>query len=320
MSFQTLYSQAQSLCSDATSGTLTLLKNLINQTQGNLLAWRKDITETSATDTTVASQQNYYLPYNYGKMIRPTITVSSIAYPVKELEDNNLWFELNARSTSVKSDIPQFYRIFNDQIYFYPTPSSSGNTITFYYHKIVRDMIFADYTTGTVDIITNAATAVTGSGTTWTSPMIGRFIRVTPSNTATASGDGYWYEISTRTSNTVIGLKKNYNGSSLTAGAAAAYTIGEMPIIPENYHDMLVWRPVAIYWQMKGDIKKADYYWNLFDGGYSTGKREKPGGMLDQFINDRSSKVDSAIIDPEQAWVRRGVELRNPNDYPLNLS
>ena len=308
LSFQGLHGQVQSLCNDDNSTTLTLLKNFINQTQSNLLARRKDITEKSATEDTVASQQAYELPYDYGKMFHLTVTVGSIAYPVLPIEDDQTWLDRNARSSSFTSDIPQFYYIFNDQVYLYPTPTSSSNTITMYYHKRVKAMTFDNYTTGTVDIITNGATAVTGSGTTWTAPMIGRFLSVTPSATATADGDGIWYEIDTRTSDTVIGLKRNYQGTSLTTGASASYIIGEMPTIPEPYHELLIWRPVALYYQQKGQFDKSKIFWELYKD------------MEKQFINDRSSKVESAIISGDMVRMKQRIHGQDPNKFPLNLT
>lgn len=316
ISFQQLYTQVQNLTSDTTSGSLTLFKSLINQTQNTLLAFRKDITETSTTATTVAAQQAYYLPYNYGKMFYVTVTVGSIAYPVSPLEDDNLWYESNARSSSYKSDIPRFYRIFNDQIQIFPTPSSSGNTITMYYHKVMKDMTADDYATGTITTLANAGTAVTGSGTTWTAAMVGRFMRIT--------SDGYWYEIASRASNTSVTLKKAFQGTAISGGSEA-YTIGELPIIPEAYHEMLIWRPAAIYWMQRGDTNKSTMYWHMYDGGYelSTGVRGRPtspGGLLRQFIEDRSSKVESAIIDAKMTQFRKDISMVDPNAFPSALT
>lgn len=298
-SFQALYTQVQDLTNDDSAGTLTLIKSLINQTQHKLLTLRKDITEKSATDDTVASQQNYDLPYDYGKMFDLTVTVGSVAYRVTPLEDDVLWRDLNARSASYTSDIPQFYYVFNNQLYLYPTPASAGNTITFYYHKVVRDMTQADYTTGNVTDLANGAAAVTGGSTVWTAAMAGRFLRIT--------SDGYWYEIASRTSNTAITLEKNFQGTTISSGTEV-YTIGEMSIIPGGYNELLIWRPAALYYQQKGELDKASFYWKLYND------------MERDFIADRSSKVESAIISGEITLVREEVGLRDPNSYPLSLT
>jgi|2_EtaG_2_1085320.scaffolds.fasta_scaffold08924_3 hypothetical protein len=311
MTYQDIYTQVQNLCNDTDANTLTIIKSWINQTQENLLAYRLDLTETSSTQNTVASQANYNTPYNYGKMYAVTVTVGSVAYPVTFIEDEVLWRNLIARGASYTSDIPQFCYISDGQFYLYPTPSSSGNTITQYYHKIVKRMSAADYTTGNISAIANGATTVTGSGTTFTSAMVGRFINIT--------SDGYWYEIDTFTNTTTIDTKKNFAGTTIAAGSEA-YTIGEMPLIPEAYHELLIWRPTALYYMQKGEEATAKNFWMQYDGGYSIGVRKDPGAMLDMFLNDRRAKFESAIISGDMLKVKQEVGLRDPNAFPLNLT
>lgn len=67
-----------------------------------------------------------------------------------------------------------------------------------------------DYTTGTVSVAAGG-TSITGSGTTFTSAMVGRFIQF--------EGANDWYEIATYSSATAITITTSYNGtSSLSAG------------------------------------------------------------------------------------------------------
>lgn len=63
------------------------------------------------------------------------------------------------------------------------------------------------YSTGTVTI-NNGDTTVVGSGTTWTSAMVGRYILL----------DGLWYEITARTDNTHITIT-TYQGVNLSGSA-----------------------------------------------------------------------------------------------------
>lgn len=316
MSWQTLYSTAGNLVSDNTTSTLNFLKQQINQTQQSLLALRKDFTETSITDTTVSGQQNYYLPYNYGKMFYVTVTVGSIVYPVTPCEDDMLWRTINARSTVYKSDIPTLYYIFNDQLFIYPKPASAGNTITMYYHKTVKDMTADDYTTGTITTATNGSAAIVGNGTSWTTAMIGRFLRIT--------ADGYWYEIAGVADTTHLTLKKVFQGTSIVAGSNA-YTIGELPLIPEAYQELLIQRPVAQYLTQRLQEELARTYWMQYDGGFSIGLGPrtgggKIGGLLARFIEDRSNKNETGIIDSKLRLMSKNVGILDPNAFPLNLS
>ncbi len=305
MSFQTIYAQIQSLHSDSSSTLLTLIKQLVNQTQQYVVSFRKDVTEKSATDTTVASQQSYFTPYDYGKMFGVTVTVGDIAYPVQPVEDDDFWLALNARSSGQTSDIPKFYHIFADKLYLWPVPSSASNTITMLHHRVVRDMTAADYATGTITTLANGGTAVTGSATVWTAAMVGRYFKI--------DADSFWYEIASFSTTTSIALKKKYQGTAIAAGSSS-YTIGEMPLLPESYHELLVWRPLAILKQQAGDDAKARAYWMLFDGGHTLGLAKEPGGMLGRFIADRGSKTANAVI-PGAPFA-----YPNPNDSPLNLT
>lgn len=71
----------------------------------------------------------------------------------------------------------------------------------------------APYTTGTVTL-TNGSTAVTGSGTTWTTAMSGRKIAL--------AYDGAWYTF-TRTGDTTGTLDREYQGETVADSAYVIY-------------------------------------------------------------------------------------------------
>jgi len=183
------------LTRDNSSDNLTLGDTLMNEEEKRVINSRGwDFTQRVFTDTTVANQQFYNLPVNYRRLIgKPTITVGSTTYTPREAPDRETWDILN--STTDKSDIPQFFFIFNRQIGFYPTPSTTSNTITLPVEIQAIDLSIADFTTGTITSITNGATTLTGSGTSWTAGMAGKFVRIDDDNTAD-SGDNQWYEVS----------------------------------------------------------------------------------------------------------------------------
>lgn len=243
-------------------------------------AW--DFLEATATDTTVASQQSYNFPYNYDKLYSVTITIGNFRYPVEEVPSREYWDQLQL-STAVTSNIPQWFFIDAGKIYFWPTPSENSKTITYNYKQSVKDLSEADYTTGTVTV-TNDSTTVTGSGTTFTAGMVGRYIKIT--------GDGFWYKIASFTNATTINLQKKYQGAT---AAGANYTIGEMPILPEAYHNLPAYRAAQIFWVMKGkDENRATMFKNLYETG------------LGRLIADHGSKTSSFVIEDEK-------EIVNPN-------
>lgn len=259
-----------------------------------------DFDETSTTDTTVASQQFYALPFNYKKLMSVTITVGNINYTPKEVTNRDMWNRLN-QSTAVRSNIPEWYYVqvtsTGPQIGFYPVPSGSGNTITYYYKIRVRDLSIADYATGNVFTTTNGGTTVIGTSTVWTTSMAGRWLRITESDSVNR-GDGEWYRISSVTNGTTLILTLPYNGTAINGGAAP-YTIGQMPLLPEDYHLLPVYYAANLYWSTNGNNPdRAALYKAEYDA------------LLAELRVDRGQKTVSPVVDMGQ-----NVEMINPNFF-----
>jgi hypothetical protein len=159
--------------------------------------------------------------------------------------------------TATTSNIPSWYTVFSGQISLWPTPASSGNTIYIAQKSKVIDLSIADYTTGSIVSVANGGTAVIGSGTTWTSQMVGRFIQITLSNTAN-TGDGMWYEIAGVGSATTLTLVRAYGGTAIAAGSAT-YTIGQMSLLPESYQGMPWNGAIATYWEKEADTRSVPF-------------------------------------------------------------
>jgi len=254
--------------------------------------------EKQYTLTTVADQQDYVLPPYTKKPESVYITVGSYRYVPREVTLRTQWDNLNL--TTVESDIPTHYFVYDGNISFYPTPSTAGKTITINARRIFKDLTQADYTTGTVDIITNGDETVTGSGTTWTTPMVGRWLKVTPTDVAATSGDGVWYEIASRTSATVVELVRKYGGTSLTTGAAAGYIIGEVGLLPETYQQVPVFDALGVYFTAhKPDKEKAQLY--------KTMANDLRGQMFREFAS-----MESVVLDPDNS---NELVVQNPNLY-----
>jgi len=296
-SFTELRNLYGSLTNNSDSTNLTLGDQLINDNTRLICEARPwYFLEKTKTASTVASQQGYTLPFDYKKLIDVTVTIGTYKYTPKECPSREYWDYINASTTS-ESDTPLYYFVFNGQLNFWPIPSSStSNAITYSYIRAFRNMSVADYTTGTVDAVTG--TTVTGSGTTWASPMAGRYLRIDPTNVATSSGDGMWYEISTVGSSTSITLSVSYNGTALSSGAAATYTIGDMPILPEAYQVLPVYRACEFYFSTKTeDLNRAQYFKRLYDEGMA--------GMI-AFYGRKTSNVVIGSTD---------FPVQNPNSY-----
>lgn len=300
LSFTTRRDLYGKLTRDASSDNLSLGDTLMNEEEKKIInsrAW--DFIQRVFTDTTVASQQFYNLPVNYKKLIgQPTITVGSVTYSPQEAPDRATWDWIN--SVSFTSDVPQFFYIFNKQIGFFPTPSSSSNTITLPIEIQARDLSIADYTTGTILSVANGATTVEGTGSpAWTSGMAGRFIQISEDNSAT-SGDNQWYEIASVTDVDTLELVLPYQGTSIAA-ATQAYKLAQISILPDGYHNLPVYKAAQEYYIQNIEAAKADRFKTLYDDLFRT------------LISDRGSKTSDVSINDG-----RNIGIKNPNLY-LNL-
>jgi len=137
---------------------------------------------------------------------------------------------------------------------------------------------------------------VTASGTTFTADMVGRYMRITET-TAAGGGDGYWYEIGTYYSATIVALTKPYEGTALAA-ASAAYTVGQITYEPEAYQMAPIYRAVAQYWDYKENMVLSERYWRLYDGGQEIGKSELVGGLIGQMLEEASGTWEGSYIAP----------------------
>jgi len=297
---RTLFGQ---LTNDPSTTNLAFGDKLINdsiRTIATIRPWW--FLETTDTVATVASQQSYQVPNSIRKLTDIYVTVGTQIYAPVFVGTPEEWKVVLASNLGT-SDVPMFWYRDGNKVYFSPTPASSANTITFRGRAQIRDLSIADYTTGTVVSIANGATAVVGSGTTWTASMVGRYIKITESDTAN-KGDGQWYEIGSYTSATSIGLLKPYEGTSIAAGAAA-YTIGQMSVLPQEYDIAPIYRAAAVYYE-KEDVSAAERFWRMYDGGYEMGLSSTYGGVVGRMIEDGDKNEDkyrppsllNAIIDP----------------------
>lgn len=242
--------------------TFKVASSLANAYAGTAI----DITDTGTGTHTVNIQEIFQpLPYDVDLIESVSVKVSTTIYTPRPASNRKFFDELRS-GTDYKADAPEFWFVEDGRIAFFPRFSTAGYVATLACKIHVPDLNVADYTTGTVDIITNGSPKVTGSSTVWTTPMVGRWIRVTHSNTAASSGDGEWYRIAAVESSTILYLDRPYGGRSLTTGAGATYTIGMMNLLPEAFHDMPEIYATYRYWSKEKDERAAAFKEMLVDG------------------------------------------------------
>lgn len=200
------------------------------------------INSEASTDTTVASTQYYDYPVGIQSLDEVTITIGSVQYPLTTIYSQHTWNLLNAM-TIQPSSIPQF--VFPRQYDYgiWPIPQDAY-TITINSFTRDRSLSIEDYTDGTVALTAGDET-VTGTSTTFTPAMVGRWFKVT---TASSTGQGYWYKVASYTSATSIELTQKWAGAT---ASSLSYLIGESPDLPEESHVLLP------------DGTASDYYTNI---------------------------------------------------------
>lgn len=249
---------------------------------------------------TIAGTAGYQLPFNSKQVINTTVSVGSVLWQPRECATKKQYDALNVISFS--NDFPQFYYIYNNQLLLWPTPASSSNALVINYKKRLRDLSAADYSTGTVTV-TNASTTVTGAGgAAWTTNMAGRWINIPMTTSNTTTGDDEWYQISSVTNSTTLVLYNAYQGGTATS-VAGGYTIGEVPLLPEDYQDLPLYRAFYVYHTgINKDKEKSAYYKALYDEGYK---------RLDA---EFGSKTSSVGITPQD------YPVVNPNMFQNNIT
>lgn len=249
------------------------------------ISWQPALTEAATASISTVGVQSYAIPANVSKIKNDTITVGQLVYTPAPIQSIQEWTLLNALPYT--SDIPNYFYIYNNQVLFWPIPSTSGNVITFNYKARVPDLTFADYSTGTLSSIAVGDNTITGVGTTWNS--VGAFplntdlslfnlhIKITP-----PSGDGIWYPIARFTSDTEVILQTPIQNAP--SATASSYVIGQLPLLQEDFHDMLVFGALKVYFS---SIVKDDKLY----GQYSTLVAERMK-LLEDYASNKSVNVD----------------------------
>jgi len=226
------------------------------------ISWQTPLQDNVTSSISTVGVQDYPIPANISKIINDTINVGQLKYSPAPVQTRAEWDLINLLPYT--SDIPNYYFIYNGKLSIFPIPSTTGNIITFNYKARVADLTFADYSTGNIANAGAVAgdTTVTGASTNWLSSGgypsgvdIGYYnlqLKINP-----PYGDGIFYPIRQFTSNTVLELLLPIvNAPNITG--STTYTIGQLPLLQEDFHDMLVYGALKIYYS--SIVKDADKF------------------------------------------------------------
>lgn len=177
--------------------------------------------------------------------------------------------------------------------------ATSGDTITYNYKIRVPDLTFADYTAGSVTM-TSGSPLVTGSGSSWLTNYITSAGSTVNLNLylqpAAPAGDNNWYQVSSIASATSLTLANTYP-TTQTTQSTVSYTIGQMPLLLEDFQDLMVyWALIRYFATIQKDMDKA----TQFEGLYKEGEER-----LAEYSGTKSVNIN----------LGRRVNLMNPNLY-----
>ena len=321
--FTTFSTQYQGLTNNYTPQNITQGNIYINdsiRTICNLQGGKLRFLETTKNMYTVGGQEAYQMPNGFRKLIDMYIYsgtggTNNTIYSPEMVFDPTKWKRILQYRLG-QGDVPYFTYVENQVFRIQPIPSTSGNLMVLRGRVNVKDLSIADYTIGSIVSITNNDTVLTGSGTTWTPDMVGRYIQITETTSANG-GDGYWYQIGSYTSPTVLGLLKPYEGTTITAGSAS-YIIGQCSVIPESYDIAVVYRSAALYWQNQSDLVRSKTYWMQYDGGNEAGYSKEYGGIIGQMLDNEGETEEGAYIPPYAS--QSNTILTAPYYFPYQLA
>lgn len=291
----------QSELNDTSSDMQTFLRYVVQMGVDEITgktAWPSEV--KTKTRTTVAGQAGYQLAIDHRKLKSVKVTVAGVDYFPTAILNEDQWNILVHQQVDQTGDIPVHFRILQGSVEFYPTPATDGNTITFDYYGIPRRYASSDFTdnvAGTVSL-TLDSTAVTGSATAFLATDAGRYLVPT-------TGDGYYYKIASRASNTSLTLSRGYEG---VTASGLSFIIGTVPELAIQFPEAMncLYSYVAHHcWRKREEISatggKARFYIDLYME------------QLKELKIRAKDLIDSAHIE----YIEYGESLQNPNDYPV---
>lgn len=306
-SFNTLHASIQRRTGDENSDKLTQIKEDINQTNQLVLgSYAFKFLEATTDITTTASNGRYEL----GNDVRKIISVitspdgGTTIYTPEPVEDPTFWEYLQSLNRG-DSDITQYYYQEGNDLLVWPDYATASDTITVRYRRKQGELSRDDYTTGTITSITNGAKALVGDSTSWLGrkPVGEQWIRIDYTD-----GDYAWYRVATIGGDTSITLEKPYQGTTIAA-ATETYTLGEFSIIPGQFHDLLLARPLALYYDSMEQTTLSARYWRMYDGGFEAGLSSDLGGLLKKLIEEDSGMLDTGYYPPAHQRSPRSAEF-----------
>jgi hypothetical protein len=254
--------------SDGTTATITFTQGSAN------ITWSGGITENvlasvnvfpTNTSISCVGVQSYRMPANISKLKTASITIGQlvyIAYPVNSVQE---WVKVNALPYTAA--YPAYFFLYNDELQFWPIPSSTGQIITLYAQITTPDLSYPDVP-GTIASagMSVGSNIITASGTPFAAYPLNVDLTFTNLQLVAAppNGDGLNYQIQNFTSSSSATLIKPVVYAPNQTGSGA-FTIGQYPLLDGDFHDAIVYGALRTYFSsIVTDQVKSAYFGGLY--------------------------------------------------------
>jgi hypothetical protein len=291
------------LADDMSAGNQAFLIRMGNTAYRRAMRYfGRQFEERTKTTTTVAGQQYYQLPidYAFGKSFKTL--VGAYSYPTVEVLSQTEWDELNRITTLSNTRPTRHYIRLNagiggDEVGFWPTPSASGDPITFVYEAVPSDVL-QPATLGMTGSLSNASNLLNDSASTFTPLLIGRYFCIQP-----PYGDGQYYKVTQYVSSTQLGLQNYYEGPTFTT---EPYGIYDLFGIAEEAQMVPVYYAMWHFYLMRRNKDLADYYKEMHDEEMKKCRDNEVAKSHDNIISRRGGD-NGAFLDYPPWFPSNGI-------------
>lgn len=299
LTWSDLTTKAVRLSRDTSPGTLTQLQqdmntgyHLFNAKLARYFSRKQQFTDI------IEGQSIYQTPIDCVRVIGMTATISNGAgaykVPVKEVRSEFEWRQITAYPYSSNWEA-YYYPLGNDKFEFWPTPSQDvANGIRYYYQQQDFDLSVDDIISGnltpieTVTII-NGSTLVTSTGSSFTNQLVGLQFQTT------GVTDLNWYEIVAVPTASTLTLKSAFVGNS---GSGISYRIGQVPIIPQEYHDAIVNYGLYLFFSGKGNEQRSTQHLSLYNTSVTSAIEEYSASTEGNVIFSDGGELNAWFLTP----------------------
>lgn len=296
LTFTDLSNKFVRLSRDITPETLTQGQQDINQGYQlfNAKLSRYFSRKQQFTDI-VSGQGIYQTPIDCVRIIGMAVAISNTYQtPVKEVRSEFEWRQITAYPYS--SNWPAYYfMIGNDELALWPTPSQDvTNGLRFYYQQQDSFLSVSDIVSGSLSPIqtctmVNGNITVTSTGSTFTNQLIGLSFQLTGVTDLT------WYEIVDVPTSSTLTLKSAFVGVS---ASGLSFRIGQLPIIPGEYHSNLIDYALWLFFSGKGNESRATMHKQLYDNAVMDAVEEYSASSEGNVIFDDGSFTNAWFLTP----------------------